>query len=58
MEFKADLIDMPFLGRIALIATAKDEIGAAAFRRIVEPVGVNVMTTRTVYTDDEPDEQG
>ncbi|MEO0398955.1 MAG: hypothetical protein AAF224_05970 [Pseudomonadota bacterium] len=57
-SIQASLIDPPTIGRIAMIATATDEVGDSHFRKIIEPTGVSVLTTRTVYTDDEPDENG
>lgn len=58
MKFTANLMPRPSAGAVAMIATAKDEVGEEAFRQIVSKRGVTVYTTRTVYTDDEPDENG
>lgn len=56
--FEVDYKEREVAARIALIVVANDEIGDRRFRAIVEPLGVEVLTTRVVYLDDEVDENG
>lgn len=56
--YPAHLKDEMAVGRIGVIFTAKDEVGEEAFREIIASAGAKVFSTRTLYLDDEADENG